>query len=79
MKNPVAISKLQGICPFFDPSEPLCCLEDQAYIMESNFNTIDYIFGNDVPMCALNLKKMWCHYTCNPQKYKFVNGTGYKE
>jgi len=47
--------------------------------MDSNFKTIDSVFGSDVPMCAVNLKKMWCRFTCDPSQYKFVNGTGFKE
>jgi len=29
-------------------------------------------------MCGVNLKKMWCEYTCNPTKTSFVKGLGYK-
>mgnify|MGYP002632984581 CR=1 FL=1 len=45
--------------------------------MTENFKQIDSVFGEDVPMCGLNLKKLWCEYTCNPTKVDFVLGTGY--
>lgn len=70
---------MKTICPFFKEGDPLCCVEDQAHIMDSNFKTIDSVFGSDVPMCAVNLKKMWCHFTCNLHNSRFVNGTGYKQ
>lgn len=28
-------------------------------------------------MCGINLKKLWCQYSCNPEKNKFVEGLGY--
>ena len=31
-----------------------------------------------MPICALNLKKLWCEYTCGENKVMYVNGTGYK-
>ena len=47
--------------------------------MYHNFKTIDNVFGIDVPMCAVDMKKMWCEYTCNPRKTDFVLGTGYAQ
>lgn len=44
--------------------------------MSANFITSDAVFG-DVGMCAVNLKKLWCEYTCNPNQSQFVNATGY--
>ena len=29
-----------------------------------------------MPLCGVNLKKLWCEYTCNPNKIKFVDGVG---
>ena len=26
----------------------------------------------------MNLKRMWCEYTCNKNKYQFVKGIGYQ-
>ena len=45
--------------------------------MHANFIQIDTVFGIDCPLCALNQKRMWCHYTCSPVKANFVQGKGY--
>ena len=70
---------LMQICPFLDASQPLCCNDDQIAIMTHNYQQIDSVFGKDCPLCALNLKKLWCMYTCGPQKVEYVTGLGYKE
>lgn len=67
-----------NICPYYKMSSPVCCNADQVDIMTANFMTIDQVFGRDVSMCGLNLKKLWCEYTCSPRQKDFVNGTGYK-
>ena len=56
---------------------PLCCSDDSVAIMYHNYKTIDNVFGGDVPMCALDMKKMWCEYSCNPRMTDFVLATGY--
>jgi hypothetical protein len=76
---PETIDDFNKICPFMNASAPVCCSDDQVAIMLHNFNTIDSVFGTDSPMCAVDMKKMWCEYTCNPRKTDFVLGTGYKQ
>jgi hypothetical protein len=44
--------------------------------MTKSFQQIDSVFGIDVPLCGLNLKKFWCSYTCDPNKIDFVTGIG---
>jgi hypothetical protein len=44
--------------------------------MTKSFQQIDSVFGSDVPLCGLNLKKFWCEYTCDPNKINFVDGVG---
>lgn len=44
--------------------------------MTFSFQQIDSVFGDDVPICGVNLKKMWCEYTCNPTKTDFINAIG---
>ena len=46
--------------------------------LAANFIQIDTVFGLDCPVCAMSLKRMWCEYTCNPNKAKFVAGLGYQ-
>lgn len=45
--------------------------------MVANFQQIDSVFGGDGPLCAVNLKKLWCEYGCNSRSYTFIRGTGY--
>lgn len=77
--------QLRAACPMFDPDTPLCCNDDQAeilskfipgissHLLAANFIQIDTVFGLDCPLCAINLKRMWCEYTCNPNKANFGN------
>ena len=69
---------LRKNCPDYDPNTPLCCNDDQAEILKANFIQIDTVFGLDCPICAVNIKRMWCEYTCNPNKANFVKGLGYQ-
>ena len=69
---------LRKNCPDYDPNTPLCCNDDQAEILNANFIQIDTVFGLDCPICAVNIKRMWCEYTCNPNKANFVKGLGYQ-
>lgn len=55
----------------------LCCVDAQISILKTNFATIDSVFGEDLGMCGLNLKKLWCEFTCSPYQREFVNATGY--
>lgn len=64
--NTSAQSALRGVCPFLDPTQPLCCNDDQTAIMTHSFQQIDSVFGLDVPLCGVNLKKFWCEFTCSP-------------
>lgn len=45
--------------------------------MGRNYQQIDSIFGADVPLCGVNLKRLWCEYTCSTDKTQFVEGNGY--
>jgi hypothetical protein len=46
-------------------------------LLKDNFATIAGVFGKDCPICGVNMKKMWCEYTCSPLQYKFVEYTGH--
>ena len=69
---------LRKNCPDYDPDTPLCCNDDQSELLNANFIQIDTVFGLDCPICAVNIKRMWCEYTCNPNKANFVKGLGYQ-
>ena len=37
----------------------------------ANYAALDAVFFEDCPLCAVNLKTMWCEYACNPDKASF--------
>jgi len=43
--------------------------------MQANFQALDAVFATDNPICAVNLKKMWCEYACNAEKTNFLTYT----
>jgi len=64
-------------CPYYT-GKPVCCDQIQQDQLSQNFQQIDFIFGDDCPICALNLKRFWCEYTCNPTQSEFIEALGYK-
>lgn len=64
-------ANLKSACPFLNPATPLCCGDDTALIMKTNYQSLDAVFASDCPICAVNLKIMWCEYACNPLKANF--------
>jgi hypothetical protein len=51
-----------------------CCNNGQNILLGKNFETISYIFGSDYggcDICAVNLKRFWCEFTCSPNQDKF--------
>lgn len=40
--------------------------------MQANYDQLDAVFFPDCPICATNLKRMWCEYACNPIKGNFI-------
>ncbi len=38
----------------------------------SDFQDIDLLFGSDCPLCAVNMKKLWCEFTCSPNQSEFL-------
>lgn len=45
-------------------------------MLKDNFATLQGVFGKDCPICALNMKKLWCTYTCSKDQYLFTKFTG---
>lgn len=70
---------LKAACPFLNPATPLCCGDDTALIMKTNYQSLDAVFNSDCPICAANLKTMWCEYACNPNKIDFLDYLGTAE
>lgn len=77
--NSLGTSNLATACPFYDADELLCCNSDTASIMVLNFQQLDGVFATDCPVCAANLKRMWCEYACNPVKGEFLTNLGIHE
>lgn len=57
--------------------DPVCCGSDNLEIIATNFRSLDAVFNEDCPVCAVNLKVMWCLYGCSPIQSTFVNFLGY--
>ena len=58
--------------------QPMCCNDDQIEILESSYQQIDGVFGSDVSICGVNLKKLWCEFACAPNLNEFTAGLGHK-
>jgi hypothetical protein len=43
-----------------------------------NFASLDAVFFEECPICAINMKAMWCSFACNPEQASFMNLTGYE-
>ncbi|CAD8153537.1 unnamed protein product [Paramecium pentaurelia] len=66
-------------CPHMDGTM-VCCNKNQDDQMQRNFQAIDASFGNaggGCDICAYNLKKFWCEYTCSPNQSQFLTTNGY--
>eukprot|EP00744_Colponema_vietnamica_P007108 GILI01010257.1.p2 GENE.GILI01010257.1~~GILI01010257.1.p2 ORF type:complete len:287 (-),score=101.01 GILI01010257.1:305-1105(-) len=73
-------------CPEFQGGE-VCCNAFQNTQLLKQFKNVDNAFGvlqiGGCPICANNMKKLWCAFTCSPKQDTFVvtgtNGTIVKE
>ncbi|OMJ72846.1 hypothetical protein SteCoe_28615 [Stentor coeruleus] len=62
-------------CPMF-AGEDVCCNNDQNLQMLYKFSLLDSTFGSQVggcDICAANLKRLWCYFTCSPNQADFVS------
>lgn len=62
------------MCPEFQ-GQALCCNDDQMTHLVDKFLGIEYTFGakaKGCDACAVNLRRMWCHFTCAPDQMRFV-------
>ena len=74
--TPTGQANIATACPFYETDTPLCCNGDTAAIMVHNYQQLDGVFATDCPICAVNLKRMWCEYACNPSKAQFCKQRG---
>ena len=72
-KEPHTIHSDNSYCPDFE-GQYTCCTEYQLKTLEKNFMAIESIFGGDggCDICVVNLKRFWCHFTCNPNQEDFI-------
>lgn len=63
----------ENICPEYT-GQLACCNNLQTQLMKENFKAIDSVFGGKFggcDICAINLKRFWCYFTCHPEQEKF--------
>lgn len=74
-KKPYLInSSYSYLCPDYKDKMG-CCSHRQLYKLTNNFETIDQVFGKigqGCDICATNLKRFWCHFTCSPNQTEFL-------
>ena len=64
---------LKIICPNY-VGKYVCCTKAQTITMKNNFNLLDITFSqkNDgCDICAVNLKRLYCDFTCSPNQSEF--------
>ena len=64
------------MCPEF-AGQPLCCSDDQNTELVTKFTLIDFTFGGGADgcdACGVNLKRLWCYFTCSPDQALFAQG-----
>ena len=62
-----------SICPDYINKEA-CCNNGQLSLLKKNFDALDGVFGSKIggcDICAINLKRFWCYFTCDPSQDKF--------
>lgn len=73
--EPQILTGLNVICPEY-LNKPACCTDGQNILLKKNFDSLDSIFGSTYggcDICAVNLKRFWCHFTCSTEQDKFSN------
>lgn len=72
------VPKEQNLCPDYQ-DKMVCCSPTQIRKIKTNFIAIESIFGSQsggCDICAVNLKRFWCHFTCHPQQREFLDEFG---
>jgi hypothetical protein len=61
------------ICPEYK-NKMACCNDGQNILLKRNFDSLESIFGSKYggcDVCVTNLKRFWCHFTCDPEQHTF--------
>jgi hypothetical protein len=68
--EPKVIAAIDTICPEYK-GQLACCSKGQNILLQKNLDALDSVFGSKYggcDVCAINLKKFWCHFTCSPDQ-----------
>lgn len=63
-------------------NKPACCNNNQNILLADNFRSLDAVFGSDYggcDICVINLKRLYCKFTCDPDQEEFLEPDGYME
>ena len=85
--NPIIYdNEVFDICPTFT-GKPVCCNKNQrdalcnvskvTLTIAKDFQDLDILFGTDCPICAVNMKRLWCEFACNPNQSDFTTAGDY--
>ncbi|CAD8125014.1 unnamed protein product [Paramecium sonneborni] len=72
------INQKMSACSFYQ-NTPVCCTESQDDGVGNDFISLDATFGSDgdgCDICAANMKRFWCVYSCDPRQGEFLKITG---
>ncbi len=73
--QPTILKGMNVICPEYN-NQLACCSNNQNILMKNNFDALDSLFGTKYggcDICAINLKRLWCKFTCDPEQHTFRN------
>ena len=77
--KPRLFNDTNTLCPEFEGKER-CCTPLQLRKLQSSFTSIESIFGKSAggcDICVVNMKRFWCHFTCDPNQASFLKVIGY--
>lgn len=78
-KKPRLYNDTNTLCPEFEGIER-CCTPLQLRKLQSSFTSLESIFGKSAggcDICVVNMKRFWCHFTCDPNQASFLKVLGY--
>ena len=71
--EPVELQGINVVCKEY-LGKKACCSNDQNILLKNNFDSLDSVFGasyGGCDICAINLKRLWCEFTCSPKQHEF--------
>ena len=71
--DPVELQGINVVCNEY-LGKKACCSDSQNILLKKNFESLDSVFGasyGGCDICAINLKRLWCEFTCSPNQHEF--------